>query len=668
MLVIAACGQSSEPISTPPLQPPVIEVISPTNAVETDKETIDITIEVKEASVSQLNIKPLNWTRLYNPTLTTGQQETLTIPLTLGINTIELMALNGEKPSEPIAITVNRVKTQQIDVPSLVVLSPTTNQPVTTESVPVRFVVVSPTQPTITLNVNNIEVDTTIEPDGDERWLGQAQAPLNVGSNDIKLFIQGFETQTTQTIVVERKNLDAPLELIAHLPNTQQDVESSQFTVRGLVTKGEGARSGTLSSNGQNQSVTIAADGHFTATIGPLKRGENTIELLLEDDKVRIEKTWTVYYGTRVSAGGAHTGAIAQGKVYTWGRNNKGQLGLGFTSTLAEDTHPQQPTALDTLNNVSSIAFSQNASLALTETGNVYAWGDNSDGQLGLGDAQTIEFDDTDRVAPEQIKDLSNVLAIVRGYNHSMVLKEDGTVWAFGQNRYGQLGDGTTNDRDTPTQVMGLQNIVQIRAGSASSFALDAQGQVWAWGRDRYANVGAGAASDDPITSPVKVIGPPPIAMIATGRDHVLALDFKGHLWGWGLNASTQLGDEAVYGDPVTSPKQLTWAENIGHVYANGNQSFVLREDARIYGWGQNLRGTLGTAAESDRATPGDPVFGLEGVTSAGIGALHGVARTLNGEVFTWGWSFEGSLGGGEGTINRWTYKIPIIVTFPSAE
>ena len=163
-----------------------------------------------------------------------------------------------------------------------------------------------------------------------------------------------------------------------------------------------------------------------------------------------------------------------------------------------------------------------------------------------------------------------------------------------------------------------------------------------------------------PQSTPVQVPGLPPIEQIATGRDHVLALTRDGEVWGWGLNRSGQVGPEAL-GAPVLSPTKLMIQGAVG-VYANGNQSFVLRRDGRLYGWGQNINGTLGISAEDDITAPEAPVFGLDEVQGVSIGALHGIARTAAGELFTWGWSFEGSLGGGEGTIDRWAYRVPILV------
>jgi len=137
--------------------------------------------------------------------------------------------------------------------------------------------------------------------------------------------------------------------------------------------------------------------------------------------------------------------------------------------------------------------------LALTGDGAVWAWGDNGQGQLGNDTT-------TDSVTPIQVHDLTNVIAIATGSNHSLALTGDGAVWAWGDNGQGQLGNGTTTDSVTPAQVLDLTNVIAIAAGSYHSLALTGDGAVWAWGNNPYGVLGHGSST--PLKSTIYLFKP----------------------------------------------------------------------------------------------------------------------------------------------------------------
>ncbi|HEX3046849.1 MAG TPA: RCC1 repeat-containing protein, partial [Bacillota bacterium] len=151
---------------------------------------------------------------------------------------------------------------------------------------------------------------------------------------------------------------------------------------------------------------------------------------------------------TAVAGGGGHTLALTSaGKLYAWGLNNKGQLGNGSTSNT--DT----PLGIALPSGVSLVALAAGSahSVALTKTGQVYTWGSNQFGQLGIGSADEPH-------TPTLVPGLNGVIAISARYNHTVVLKDDGSVWAWGRNNYGQLGnnDALKQDRNSPVQVVGV--------------------------------------------------------------------------------------------------------------------------------------------------------------------------------------------------------------------
>jgi hypothetical protein len=164
-------------------------------------------------------------------------------------------------------------------------------------------------------------------------------------------------------------------------------------------------------------------------------------------------------------------------------------------------------------------------SLALRGDGSVWAWGDNANGQLG---DETLNSHPT----PVQVPGLNSVTAIATGSAHSLALRANGTVWAWGSNAEGQLGDGTLNPHPTAVQVPGLNNITAIAAGGSFSLALRKDGTVWAWGRNTEGELGDGSLF--PRLTPVQVSGLTDVTAIAAGRLHSLAVRGDGIVWAWG--------------------------------------------------------------------------------------------------------------------------------------
>jgi len=173
-------------------------------------------------------------------------------------------------------------------------------------------------------------------------------------------------------------------------------------------------------------------------------------------------------------------------------------------------------------------------SLALRADGTVWAWGWNDQGQLGDGT-------DTDRHTPVRVRGLTDVVAVAAGRAHSLALRADGTVWAWGSNEDGELGDGTDTDRHTPVKVPGLSDVVAVAARDWHSLALRADGTVWAWGNNRFGQLGDGTDTDR--HTPVKVPGLTDVVAVAAGEYHSLALRADGTVWAWGRNGYGQLGD-----------------------------------------------------------------------------------------------------------------------------
>ena len=294
----------------------------------------------------------------------------------------------------------------------------------------------------------------------------------------------------------------------------------------------------------------------------------------------------------------------------------------------------------------SSIAARSNQTMAIKANGTVWAWGNNGNGQLGDGTT-------TNRAAPVQVSGLSDVVSITSGV-HTMALKSNGTVWASGWNWFGQLGDGTTTERHTPVQVSGLTDVVSITAGHYHSFAIKSNGTVWAWGRNDFGQLGNGTTTNR--STPGQVSGLSNVIALAAGTDHTVALKSDGTVWTWGLNDYGQLGDGTTTNRSV--PTQVSGLTNVSSISAGYSHSVAVKADGTVWTWGKNSDGQLGDNTLTNRYAPVQ-VSGLSGVVTVSAGWNHTIAIKANGTVWAWGYNYFGQLGDGTTT----TRKLPVQVS-----
>ena len=320
---------------------------------------------------------------------------------------------------------------------------------------------------------------------------------------------------------------------------------------------------------------------------------------------------------TQISAGGSfndgHSLARASdGTVYAWGRGVYGQLGNGTT------TDSNVPVAVKTVGTpmaaktITQISAGAGHSLALASDGTVYAWGQNTYGQLG----NNVTTNSSSPVAvqttgtPMAGKSIVNIAA---GGYHSLALADDGTVYAWGYNPTGQLGNGATVDSRTPVAVkatgtpMAGKNIIKIAAGVHNSLALASDGTVYTWGRGEFGQLGNGTTTDSNVPVAVKTVGTPmaskTIIGISGGPAYMLAVDSNGKVYGWGRNANGQLGSLSHTDSSVPVASQIPAGKSIIQVSAggwDGSHSLALTHDNIVYGRGRNSNGQLGNNSTSD--------------------------------------------------------------------
>ncbi len=302
-----------------------------------------------------------------------------------------------------------------------------------------------------------------------------------------------------------------------------------------------------------------------------------------------------------------------------------------------------------------SVASGAYHSLFLRKDGQVWAWGQNVAGQLGTGNTSS-----TPVPQPAPVNGLPGIKAIAAGIAHSLALDVSGNVWVWGQNASGQAGLGTAGGTVlVPTKVPALSNIQSIAANGNYSLALGADGRLWAWGQNASGQVGTGATSAS-VTTPTVVAGLPTIRGMAAGVNHALALDAAGKVWGWGMNTSGQVGTGST-STTVLSPVQVAGIPNARAVAAGVGHSLIIDEQfGNVWAWGQNTFGQVGTGSASSAPvlTP-TAVNGVFAATAIAAGHNSSLVIMGNGLVKAWGHNAFGQLGNGS-TANS---AVPVNVT-----
>ncbi|GEM_PF-942617 len=328
---------------------------------------------------------------------------------------------------------------------------------------------------------------------------------------------------------------------------------------------------------------------------------------------------------------------LDKGAVKAWGDNSFGQLGLGDTSLRT------MPTAIPNLTAVRQISTGQSHTLAVLEDGTVMAWGYNAYGQLGLGNT-------TNRNVPTLVPGLSGVRQVIAGQHHSLAVLEDGTVMAWGYNTYGQLGLGNTTNRSVPTTVPGLSDVKQLTAGMDYTLALLEDGTVKAWGNNTSGQLGLGDTTSR--NTPVSIPSFGGVRQLISGQSHTLALLEDGSVRSWGINGYGQLG----HGNTTTrnTPTAVSGLSGVVQLSAGQYYSLAVLGDGTVKTWGYNGNGRLGLGNETNQSAP-TVVPGLNNARQISAGSRHGLLLQKDGRAMVWGFNGSGQLGLGETSNGRST-------------
>jgi alpha-tubulin suppressor-like RCC1 family protein len=363
---------------------------------------------------------------------------------------------------------------------------------------------------------------------------------------------------------------------------------------------------------------------------------------------------WTVSPGTNATAG----------TVWAWGLNNSGDLGQGNTGGFGDCTNPScnaTPQPVIDVSNVKAIAGESDGGggYALLNGGTVWAWGLDFSGELGDGTASGV--------GPVQVSNLSNVIAIAGASADGYALKSDGTVWAWGYNADGELGNGNTGTNSAiPVEVSGLSQVIAIASGYGAAYVLKSDGTVWAWGLNRYGEIGNGTTGGHS-DLPVQVSGLTGVTAIAGSPSQSgYALKSDGTAWAWGNNSSGQLGDgqEAQTGMPADSnvPVQIMGLANVTAIAGGGGTAYAVTSGGAAWAWGTNGSGQLGTGASGSDVLVPSRITSLSNVAAVAGGNDGGYALESNGTVWSWGSNGYGQLGTGTRGSER---DVPVEAVLP---
>ena len=323
----------------------------------------------------------------------------------------------------------------------------------------------------------------------------------------------------------------------------------------------------------------------------------------------------------------------SNGTLWAWGNNASGELGLGSTITSTN-----VPTQVGTANNWTRIAAGgMSSTMALKSTGEVFGWGSNDVGQLGLGDT-------TDRFTPTAVITDTGLVDIACGVKHTTLIKSDGTLWGAGDNSAGQLGLGDSIFTQTAlAQISADTNWAKAACGGAHTIARKTNGELWSTGTNLNGELGLGDLITR--TSLAAILTSTTFADISVGFDHNIARTADGDLFAWGNNTDGQLG----MGDLLTrtAPALITetgWSK----ASAGWGHTIGVKDDNSIFGWGDNDYGQLGLGDNNDRNAPTQPPNTGANWQAVSCGGYHILAIKTDGSIWSWGRNLNGQLGLGD--------------------
>ena len=370
--------------------------------------------------------------------------------------------------------------------------------------------------------------------------------------------------------------------------------------------------------------TTLAANGYFYGTVSIGAETTYTFSVVATDaENQDSSKTFQVTVTV-----------IPPAKLFSWGRNTYGQLGLNDVNV-----YKSSPTQVGSSTTWSQIISGQYACLATKTDGTLWSWGYNFNGQLGINNNSAA-----DRSSPVQVGTNTN-WSLVAAVQYSLAAtKTDGTLWTWGYNHAGQLGLNNVVSRSSPVQVGTETNWSLIDGGNATFVAIKTDGTLWTWGSNDHGQLGLNNVNVSK-SSPTQVGVATTWSKINAGGGHILATKTDGTLWAWGLNNAGQLGHNTVYvnrSSPVQVGSSTTWSQ-ISSGFGS-TLSLSTKTDGTLWSWGSNFTGQLGHGDTVYRSSPvqvgSSTTWSQISVGQRSVGTIK-----TDGTFWTWGSNIGGVLG-----------------------
>ena len=282
-----------------------------------------------------------------------------------------------------------------------------------------------------------------------------------------------------------------------------------------------------------------------------------------------------------------------------------------------------------------SLATGDYHTVAVRADGSLWAWGYNSNGQLGQGDL-------TQQTSPSQVGTGTSWVSATAGGAHTVAVRADGSLWVWGNNANGQLGQGNTTQLTSPTRVGTGTTWVSAAAGDNHTVAVRTDGSLWAWGRNANGQLGQGNTTQ--LTSPTRVGTGTSWVSAAAGLGHTVAVRADGSLWVWGSNNFGQLGQGDL--TQQTSPTQVGTGTSWVSAAAGAYHTVAVQSDGSLRAWGNNGNGQLGDGSTTQRTSPVQVGTGTSWV-SAAAGGAHTAGEQSCYAVWAWGFNGRGQVGDG---------------------
>lgn len=335
-----------------------------------------------------------------------------------------------------------------------------------------------------------------------------------------------------------------------------------------------------------------------------------------------------------VTTGRYHTCALLDtGDLWCWGRNCDGQLGDGATAQARTSA-----VCVQGLQDVTDIGLGETHSCALTVGNEVWCWGDNQFGQLGTGDF-------VDNLIPAVVIGLpvGQIAQLVSGHDHSCVRLQVGDVWCWGSNLDGQLGAGDFGAGPAPVRVIDIPNAAEVQAAGHHMLARTVDGRFFVWGDNAYGQLGDGTRTDQP--GPVELQVPAGVTFVEPARagHHSCARTSDGRAFCWGRNNRGQVDGT---GADVLAPTEIAGLPFVIDIAAGHEHTCILAQTQEVWCWGDNSFGQLGDGTFSGRATP-NRVTDLVNMTTLGNASDHTCGTDGDGQIVCWGQNVYGQVGDG---------------------